>query len=62
MNLDESQPHDHEWTVEIVCYSDLSTVAATTTEDPIHFSPCAIRRETINKQNIGFIFLGPIKI
>jgi hypothetical protein len=60
MNLDESYPHDREQTVEIVCYSGLSAAAAA--EDPIHFSPCAIRRETINKQNIGFIFLGPIKI
>jgi hypothetical protein len=37
MNLDESQPHDHERTVEIVYYSGLSAVAATTAEDPDPF-------------------------
>jgi hypothetical protein len=32
--LDESQPHDREWTLWITCYSALSTVTVATTEDP----------------------------
>jgi hypothetical protein len=34
LHLNESRPHDREWTLWIACYNTLSAVTGATTEDP----------------------------